>query len=855
MWLTYRVAIVLVLTLFIGKFSYSAMPDPKEELTHASDRESKGRFDEALVLYKSAAKHAEEQSNHDLAAKIFLELGDLLRKMGRTKEALEILNRCTSLDQNTKQAGVCQASFDLLAVDSRIISSTELSDQLDILQRILSVEKRPLLENAQNWQDAIKSRALTRRVYLYKQFFDVFGSQLKEKKARALSPQLQIFLVAALRDTPPKELDPYPESRKKELPIALLSELDAEGALDQAVLKKALQLNSALMELDKDDRLAQAINISQRSDIHDKLGHTPQAIALKREAVDLFYQYGSFEDIINALYGLTGLYVGQNSSASRVKALELSRKQIMEIENQVLAMSGESSDHFFKRAQKIYDRYFKLLLDQYNDQNLTFQENKDRILEQVILQADRMNFRAVRRDIALYRELGPEIKPENELLQRLAEQRMNLEASQQKLEHFPGKEEAAIEFPFGKGVDIFIAEEKLEGPFTAVKSAKEKLIGVLEDYKRTQLEDQNREVRLPSSLYEVTQGMSDQEALIMYFRYPPPDHRLSAAVIKEGGKVRWIPDLRISAGKDLNDTIEAIKSLIVDLESPLESPEMKDALEHLSKTLWQPLGDLPENLTIILTPDLIGLPFESLLLKNGLPAITAHRVRYAFGLEQGVGAAYKPQAVRHAFIMGAAIENLSAKEIEELQRLFNKQEVAIFPKDGLPIEGKPLFLKDGNFDVIHVSTHSDSDKDLPMMDALKFPRDKVFAYELAFSPIRANLMVLSACELFKGRGENLNPVSGITTAAMARVAPEVVSTLWNVNAEATRIFMLRFYDALFQYQDPSVALAVTKRDFLDPQALKKWFESAAVELPAIPIDELRKPYYWAPFVLVTSSKN
>jgi hypothetical protein len=295
---------------------------------------------------------------------------------------------------------------------------------------------------------------------------------------------------------------------------------------------------------------------------------------------------------------------------------------------------------------------------------------------------------------------------------------------------------------------------------------------------------------------------------------------------------------------------------------PLDSADMRGTLGRLSKALWHPLGDLPGYLTIVLTPDLIGLPFESLLLQNGKPVITAHRIRYAFGLESAIGAVHGQQAYHRAFVVGASMANLleAKKEVEGLRRFLDRQGIAVSPAESLPGEGGPLFYETGESDVIHVSTHSSIDKDLSMMDALRFPHDNIYAYELAFSPARANLMILSACELFtqharKAEDSRMNPVSGITIAVMARVAPQVISTLWSVNPEATRVFMLRFHDALLQYQEPSAALAATKRDFLDPPGLKKWLESTNVEPPVTPVEEYRKPYYWAPFVLITSSNR
>jgi CHAT domain-containing protein len=161
--------------------------------------------------------------------------------------------------------------------------------------------------------------------------------------------------------------------------------------------------------------------------------------------------------------------------------------------------------------------------------------------------------------------------------------------------------------------------------------------------------------------------------------------------------------------------------------------------------------------------------------------------------------------------------------MKSLRVFFKTHGVAVLPAsgEGLPDAGRPIFASGESVDIVHLSTHSVPDREVPLLDSLAFPKDQVYVYDLALSPIRAKLVVLSACELFRplvqrayhdpavsaqevARTVSLFPVSGISTASLGRIAPQVVSTLWTVSAEspATELFMLRFYSELLKSKNP-----------------------------------------------------
>jgi len=811
--------------------------DFARQLDQAVERLKHGRYDEALSLADGVARDAEAAGDPFDAARALQISSSASHFLGNESDALIKLERARELAQGTDSEGYYRAAFEVRLAEWQMRGYRDVpgGDRLSNLKAAFDhLNKAELLlsEGSElGLSDLQKSWLRTPQIY----FLLHLHQALREARPNGvhadwprdhwalLSSALEMEELGAARPSTPGRSKGPKMDRK-----------DGQAAWESALLTKALELNLSLTKLDADMPVWQAIDISQRGDIQAQLGRLPEGISLMREAVDRLTRLQDFNELDIALGKLTEMYHAQDSLASRNKALETAGRRIDFIEQQALALSGASAADFFRSHDDAYRRLFDLLLERYHWQRFEADPNTNRSLEQLVLQSDRMNFRAVRRDLALYRELAETIGPEDHLLHGLREQAEALQLARQS---------ADTTVPFGAAGG-------------RIHEAKRRLIKVLEDYKRDQLAHQTRAYRLPSSLSEVTEGLSADDAVIMYVQSPEPgtEPRLCATVLTAGAPPRWIENLEPPAGQHLNDMVRRTTARL-SIPVALESPELNRALTDLSKLLWEPLGDLPRNLTIIPTPDLIGVPFEALRSKSGAPVVIEHHIRYAFGLEPGIGRLHPDATYARALVLGSVADGLTAGEIEQVRGLLAAKGVSVAPRDWFPGTATPLFFEGGTFPIVHISTHSDRDPDLPMLDGLKFPQANLVGYEIALSRVKGRLVTLSACRLFSPRGEQVTPVSGITIAALARVAPQVISTLWDVNPDGTRIFMLRFYDALLKTKEPAAALAAAKRDFLDTPALKQWLQSSGIASPAVPLEDFRKPFYWAPFVLVVRSED
>jgi len=150
--------------------------------------------------------------------------------------------------------------------------------------------------------------------------------------------------------------------------------------------------------------------------------------------------------------------------------------------------------------------------------------------------------------------------------------------------------------------------------------------------------------------------------------------------------------------------------------------------------------------------------------------------------------------------------------------------------------------------IVHLATHAIASDDHPFYSTLILaPDDKekedgfLQAYEIVRSPLKAKLVVLSACETAKGplgQGEGL---VGLVSAFLQAGARSVLATQWSIDESAAEL-MSSFYKAMTEGQDTAGALRQAKLDIL-----KKRLRFGRTEV------SLAHPFFWASFVLIGSA--
>src|SRR5262249_367824 len=149
-------------------------------------------------------------------------------------------------------------------------------------------------------------------------------------------------------------------------------------------------------------------------------------------------------------------------------------------------------------------------------------------------------------------------------------------------------------------------------------------------------------------------------------------------------------------------------------------------------------------------------------------------------------------------------------------------------------------------EILHFATHGILNDASPMYSHLALAQGDTSedglleAWELMRMDLRADLVVLSACETARGRVGAGEGMIGLTWPLFVAAVPSTVFTQCKVESAGRRDLMLGFHREL---RAPASAKArMTKAEALRRAALK-----------VMKIPEMSHPFYWAGFVLVGAS--
>jgi CHAT domain-containing protein/tetratricopeptide (TPR) repeat protein len=175
-------------------------------------------------------------------------------------------------------------------------------------------------------------------------------------------------------------------------------------------------------------------------------------------------------------------------------------------------------------------------------------------------------------------------------------------------------------------------------------------------------------------------------------------------------------------------------------------------------------------------------------------------------------------------------------EISSIKRQFSQAIVRTGP-DADPqayTESKPE-----QFSVIHFAAHAEAIHDDPLDSAIILSPHgdtyKLYARDVIGLPIRAYLVTLSACRSAGSRTYAGEGLVGFAWAFLNAGAQNVVAGLWEVDDASTAKLMERMYAQLRGGATPQQALRHAKLAMLHSEG------------------PCRKPYYWAPFQVITDS--
>ncbi len=166
----------------------------------------------------------------------------------------------------------------------------------------------------------------------------------------------------------------------------------------------------------------------------------------------------------------------------------------------------------------------------------------------------------------------------------------------------------------------------------------------------------------------------------------------------------------------------------------------------------------------------------------------------------------------------------SKKEVLDIARLFhekgNPEHTFLYH------EANEEHVKNSlnQFDIIHLATHGISSKSNPQLSGIFLDQMEVdtinnitndgFLYlgELFTLPVKANLVVLSACKTGAGKLEEGEGVMALPRGFIFAGVPNLVVSLWKIHDQKTKDLMVDFYTHLLDRQSYAKALQEAKID-------------------------------------------
>src|ERR1043165_2648793 len=151
----------------------------------------------------------------------------------------------------------------------------------------------------------------------------------------------------------------------------------------------------------------------------------------------------------------------------------------------------------------------------------------------------------------------------------------------------------------------------------------------------------------------------------------------------------------------------------------------------------------------------------------------------------------------------------------------------------------------GSYRILHLATHGILNNSSPMYSYLQLAHTEgdtnedglLEAWEIMKLDLKADLVVLSACETARGRGGTGEGMIGLSWALFIAGSPTSILSQWKVDSGSTTELMVEFHRQL------KAQMANPAGSFSAARALRE------AELKLLRSERYRHPFYWAGFVV------
>ncbi|HEX7899456.1 MAG TPA: CHAT domain-containing protein [Planctomycetota bacterium] len=332
----------------------------------------------------------------------------------------------------------------------------------------------------------------------------------------------------------------------------------------------------------------------------------------------------------------------------------------------------------------------------------------------------------------------------------------------------------------------------------------------------------------PATLEELQRALGPRRAFLSYLVGP---ERILLFALKPGA-----PLLCVEVKRDgLRERVEAFWAACSNASS-----DPGPGAAALYAALLKPVEAALEGVDhVVISPDgfLHGMPFQALRGPDGKAWIERVSLSYAPSATAFLRtSARKPAAEGPWLIVGDPEMPGGFTPLEAARREAETlaERAGVKALTGAAASETRVRESLGRARRIHLATHGRVDEAVPLSSFVVLASGGghdgyLQARELAELELKAELLVLSACETARGREVSGEGVLGLSWSAFVAGVPTLVMSQWAVADDSTAALMRAFYDAL-DASGPAPALRAAQRALLkDPKT--------------------SHPYYWAPFVL------
>ncbi len=306
--------------------------------------------------------------------------------------------------------------------------------------------------------------------------------------------------------------------------------------------------------------------------------------------------------------------------------------------------------------------------------------------------------------------------------------------------------------------------------------------------------------------------------------------------------------MSLSPIKNVSALLTNSNQLLKLLQHPLYTTAEFSEFRELSKTVYSSL--IPENIQlklknkhIVIVPDqtLQKLPFEILVNPNkNRYLIEDSQLSYVYSMSHLRALQILKTENTKKLLAFAPVnfkdENLPSLPLSETEL---QEIVAYYPNDFYIKKDatKETFIKASkDCNIIHISTHAElGNNGNPW---IAFVDEKMTLNEIYATRIRADMVVLSACQTGLGDVKKGEGVMSLARGFFSAGTKSVVSTLWSVNDKANAELMSDFYKLLSEGNSRAAALHKAKLNYLNTHT--------GIE---------KSPHFWASLVLIGESST